>query len=564
MNETTPFQCEYCHRFFKHKRSRDRHVKLHTGDKRFQCAECESAFSRSDHLKIHMKTHDSKKPFQCSFCNRGYNTTAALSSHMQNHKRGLNDSSKANVMKTYGGGVNSNQIYNHLSPKKAEICEQLTPQLSESDKLTIGNGKRPLNEIHMNKTINDKQNSTTTTKKIKIEDEHLWSTMELNKDTHPTPSTSSDNLHRLSPTTSTSNSRTRPSSLQFHNSLIDKIPSQFYNIYDLAYGNRSTQSSSLSTMATTAAAQSNYIQLLKSYQEQSWNGMVNHIVQHRHNSIHSNDIFRQLSNENQTNNPIINECQIKSNNKHLCTFCDERFESADQLDGHIMKHVTRHVTHYRCEQCDKRYTLVNNDKEEKETNEMMKKTSEDDLKRSKQNHYHTKEALYQHQIDNHCRQLLMYQCEICQQKFESKNDLFEHFVANKHLHNEKRYQCKICDNEQIATTTTTATTTRITTANKLPQSWKEENGLRLHYKLIHSIKCSNDSDQISNGLKKSNISRREFSFGIDSIINTNNKSMDDDDDDDEKTEQLRMLMINVKCHHILQSRLMAKQMQLIQ
>ena len=76
MNETTPFQCEYCHRFFKHKRSRDRHVKLHTGDKRFQCAECESAFSRSDHLKIHMKTHDSKKPFQCSFCNRGYNTTA--------------------------------------------------------------------------------------------------------------------------------------------------------------------------------------------------------------------------------------------------------------------------------------------------------------------------------------------------------------------------------------------------------------------------------------------------------------------------------------------------------
>ncbi|KAJ6215493.1 hypothetical protein RDWZM_009993 [Blomia tropicalis] len=515
MNETTPFQCEYCHRFFKHKRSRDRHVKLHTGDKRFQCAECESAFSRSDHLKIHMKTHDSKKPFQCSFCNRGYNTTAALSSHMQNHKRGLNDSSKANVMKTYGGGVNSNQIYNHLSPKKAEICEQLTPQLSESDKLTIGNGKRPLNEIHMNKTINDKQNSTTTTKKIKIEDEHLWSTMELNKDTHPTPSTSSDNLHRLSPTTSTSShqsalcstigsnqtfgnlsstttssststtttsismgqdidSRTRPSPLlQFHNSLIDKIPSQFYNIYDLAYGNRSTQSSSLSTMA-----QSNYIQMLKSYQEQSWNGMVNHIVQHQHNSIHSDDIFLQLSNENQTNNSIINECQIKLN-KHLCTFCDERFESADQLDGHIMKHVTRHVTHYRCEQCDKRYTLVNNDKEEKETNEMMKKTSEDDLKRSKQNHYHTKEALYQHQIDNHCRQLLMYQCEICQQKFE------------------------------------------------------KENGLRLHYKLIHSIKCSNDSDQISNGLKKSNISRREFSFGIDSIINTNNKSMDDDDDDDE-------------------------------
>lgn len=76
--EETPFQCEYCHRFFKHKRSRDRHVKLHTGDKRFQCSQCESAFSRSDHLKIHMKTHDHMKPFQCSFCNRGYNTAAGM------------------------------------------------------------------------------------------------------------------------------------------------------------------------------------------------------------------------------------------------------------------------------------------------------------------------------------------------------------------------------------------------------------------------------------------------------------------------------------------------------
>jgi len=82
-----PFRCDYCQRLFKHKRSRDRHVKLHTGDKRYRCEHCESAFSRSDHLKIHMKTHDNMKPFQCSICNRGYNTAAALTSHMQNHKR---------------------------------------------------------------------------------------------------------------------------------------------------------------------------------------------------------------------------------------------------------------------------------------------------------------------------------------------------------------------------------------------------------------------------------------------------------------------------------------------
>ncbi|GFT47526.1 zinc finger protein 423 [Trichonephila clavipes] len=82
-----PFRCDYCQRLFKHKRSRDRHVKLHTGDRKYRCTQCESAFSRSDHLKIHMKTHDNGKPYQCTVCNRGYNTAAALSSHMQNHKK---------------------------------------------------------------------------------------------------------------------------------------------------------------------------------------------------------------------------------------------------------------------------------------------------------------------------------------------------------------------------------------------------------------------------------------------------------------------------------------------
>ncbi|XP_063989750.1 zinc finger protein 423 homolog isoform X2 [Diachasmimorpha longicaudata] len=82
-----PYRCSWCARLFKHKRSRDRHVKLHTGDRRYRCTHCEAAFSRSDHLKIHMKTHDNQKPYHCAECSRGYNTAAALTSHMQSHKR---------------------------------------------------------------------------------------------------------------------------------------------------------------------------------------------------------------------------------------------------------------------------------------------------------------------------------------------------------------------------------------------------------------------------------------------------------------------------------------------
>jgi len=45
-SDQMPFKCDFCQRLFKHKRSRDRHVKLHTGDKKYRCPHCESAFSR--------------------------------------------------------------------------------------------------------------------------------------------------------------------------------------------------------------------------------------------------------------------------------------------------------------------------------------------------------------------------------------------------------------------------------------------------------------------------------------------------------------------------------------
>ena len=86
IDQTARFQCLFCPRLFSHKRSRDRHLKLHTGETKYKCGLCDNAFIRSDHLKSHMKTHDLAKPFQCPSCNRGYATSAALTSHMQAHK----------------------------------------------------------------------------------------------------------------------------------------------------------------------------------------------------------------------------------------------------------------------------------------------------------------------------------------------------------------------------------------------------------------------------------------------------------------------------------------------
>lgn len=79
------FKCKVCHKGFKHRRSLNRHVKLHSGEKNFKCPHCTSAFARSDHLKAHLRTHNNSKPYKCSVCQCGYNTQAALKVHIAHH-----------------------------------------------------------------------------------------------------------------------------------------------------------------------------------------------------------------------------------------------------------------------------------------------------------------------------------------------------------------------------------------------------------------------------------------------------------------------------------------------
>ncbi|XP_076260817.1 uncharacterized protein LOC143196830 isoform X1 [Rhynchophorus ferrugineus] len=79
INYCEKFLCKYCPREFKHKRSRDRHIKLHTGDKKYKCIRCESAFARSDHLKIHLKTHEMRKASEPNRFGKSSTNSSALS-----------------------------------------------------------------------------------------------------------------------------------------------------------------------------------------------------------------------------------------------------------------------------------------------------------------------------------------------------------------------------------------------------------------------------------------------------------------------------------------------------
>lgn len=79
------FKCKVCGKGFKHRRSLNRHVKLHSGEKNFKCPFCSTAFARSDHLKAHIRTHNNTKPYRCSVCHCGYSTQAALKVHIAHH-----------------------------------------------------------------------------------------------------------------------------------------------------------------------------------------------------------------------------------------------------------------------------------------------------------------------------------------------------------------------------------------------------------------------------------------------------------------------------------------------
>jgi adenosyl cobinamide kinase/adenosyl cobinamide phosphate guanylyltransferase len=74
-----------CGKGFKHRRSLNRHVKLHSGEKNFKCMYCATAFARSDHLKAHIRTHNNTKPYRCAVCQCGYSTQAALKVHIAHH-----------------------------------------------------------------------------------------------------------------------------------------------------------------------------------------------------------------------------------------------------------------------------------------------------------------------------------------------------------------------------------------------------------------------------------------------------------------------------------------------
>ncbi|KAJ1361627.1 hypothetical protein KIN20_020922 [Parelaphostrongylus tenuis] len=79
------WQCSYCDKMFHHRRDKNIHERVHTGEKPYTCGYCGRGFTQSQTLTIHIRTHTGEKPYPCGICGQEFRDSSALRKHEYRH-----------------------------------------------------------------------------------------------------------------------------------------------------------------------------------------------------------------------------------------------------------------------------------------------------------------------------------------------------------------------------------------------------------------------------------------------------------------------------------------------
>ncbi|KAJ8015576.1 hypothetical protein DPEC_G00027550 [Dallia pectoralis] len=75
------FACEMCGKVFISRRDRERHNRMHSGEKPFSCPHCHRSFSDRANMCKHMLIHSGVKPYICPDCGKGFSEKGNLRRH---------------------------------------------------------------------------------------------------------------------------------------------------------------------------------------------------------------------------------------------------------------------------------------------------------------------------------------------------------------------------------------------------------------------------------------------------------------------------------------------------